>query len=84
MKKEKKHIFNLANPMPWHQGIEIVNNDYQNKGKTMKKTDEQKLIKLLKSLYGKNWLFNWQGQDNGFELILQVWKGKKWKTHFIF
>ena len=63
--------------MPCKQGIEIVNNDYQNKGKTMKKTDEQKLVKLLKSLYGKNWLFNWQGQDNGFELTLQVWKGKK-------
>ena len=39
--------------------------------------EEQKLVKLLKSLYGKNWLFNWQGQDNGFELNLQVWKGKK-------
>ena len=63
--------------MPYKQGIEIVNNDYQNKGKTMKKTDEQKLVKLLKSLYGKDWLFNWQGQDNGFELTVQVWKGKK-------
>ena len=63
--------------MPCKQGIEIVNNDYHNKGKTMKKTHEQKLVKLLKSLYGKNWLFNWQGQDNGFELTLQVWKGKK-------
>jgi hypothetical protein len=63
--------------MPCKQGIEIVNNDYHNKGKTMKKTDEQKLVKLLKSLYGKNWLFNWQGQDNGFELTVQVWKGKK-------
>ena len=63
--------------MPCKQGIEIVNKDYHNKGKTMKKTDEQKLVKFLKSLYGKNWLFNWQGQDNGFELTLQVWKGKK-------
>ena len=43
----------------------------------MKRKEEQKLVKLLKSLYGKNWLFNWQGQDKGFELNLQVWKGKK-------
>jgi len=43
----------------------------------MKKKEEQKLVKLLKSLYGKKWLFNWQGQDNGFALTLQVWKGKK-------
>jgi len=62
--------------MLWHQGIEIVNNDYHNKGK-MKRKEEQKLVKLLKALYKKNWLFNWQGQDNGFELTVQVWKGKK-------
>jgi hypothetical protein len=43
----------------------------------MKKQEEKKLVKLLKSLYGKNWLFNWKSQDNGFELNLQVWKGKK-------
>jgi len=63
--------------MPSTQGIEIVNNDYHNKGKTMKKQEEQKLVKLLKALYKKNWAFNWKGQDNGFELNLQVWKGKK-------
>jgi len=43
----------------------------------MKKKDEQKLVKLLKSLYGKNWFFNWRGQDNGFELTLQVSKERK-------
>ena len=43
----------------------------------MKRKEEQKLVKLLKSLYGKYWLFNWQGQDNGFELTVQVWKEKK-------
>jgi len=43
----------------------------------MKKKDEQKLVKLLKSLYGKNWFFNWKGQDNGFELILNVMKKGK-------
>jgi len=67
----------LINPMPLTQGIEIVNNDYQNKGRKMKKQEEQKLVKLLKALYKKNWAFDWKGQDNGFELNLQVWKGKK-------
>ena len=43
----------------------------------MKKQEEQKLVKLLKALYKKNWSFNWRGQDNGFELNLQVWKEKK-------
>ena len=39
--------------MPCSQGIEIVNNDYQNKGRKMKKQEEQKLVKLLKALYKK-------------------------------
>jgi len=43
----------------------------------MKKQEEQKLVKLLKALYKKNWAFDWKGQDKGFELNLQVWKGKK-------
>jgi len=47
------------------------------KGGKMKKQEEQKLVKLLKALYKKNWAFDWKGQDNGFELNLQVWKGKK-------
>jgi hypothetical protein len=42
----------------------------------MTKKEETKLVSLLKKLYGKDWSFNWKGQDNGFELILQVWKGK--------
>jgi hypothetical protein len=42
----------------------------------MTKKDEAKLVKLLKTLYKKNWAFNWKGQDNGFELTLNVWKGK--------
>jgi hypothetical protein len=43
----------------------------------MTKKEETKLVSLLKKLYGNNWSFNWRGQEKGFELILQVWKGKK-------
>ena len=46
----------------------------------MNKKNETKLVSLLKKLYGKNWSFTWKGQDNGFELILQVWKGKNEKS----
>jgi len=44
----------------------------------MKKKDENKLVKLLKKLYGNDWSFTWDSQDHGFNLNLQVWKGEKY------
>ena len=43
----------------------------------MTKKEENKLVKLLTELYKKNWNFNWNSQDNGFQLILQVYKKEK-------
>ena len=46
----------------------------------MTKKQEKELVKLLTKLYKKNWNFSWQGVDNGFELILQVYKNDKQLT----
>ena len=43
----------------------------------MTKKQEKELVKLLTKLYKKNWNFSWQGVDNGFQLILQVYKNDK-------
>lgn len=42
----------------------------------MKKKDENRLVELLKKLYGKNWTFFWKGKDNGFQLTLEVFNKK--------
>ena len=43
----------------------------------MTKKEENQLVKLLTKLYKKDWNFNWNSQDNGFQLILQVYKQEK-------
>ena len=40
----------------------------------MTKKEENQLVKLLNKLFKKVWNFNWNSQDNGFQLILQVYK----------
>ena len=42
--------------------------------------EENQLVKLLTKLYKKDWNFNWNSQDNGFQLILQVYKKEKQLT----
>jgi len=34
------------------------------------------LEKLLRKHYKNKWIFDWRGLDNGFELVLQVFKKK--------
>ena len=46
----------------------------------MLKKDETKLVKLLNKLYKKNWNFYWKSYDNGFQLILDVYKKDKQLT----
>lgn len=38
----------------------------------MTRKEEQELVRLLKKLYGENWQFEWQGEDDGFQLTIQV------------
>ena len=38
----------------------------------MTKREEAQLVKLLRKLYGEDWQFEWQGEDDGFSLTLQV------------
>jgi len=38
----------------------------------MTKREERLLVQLLKKLYGEDWQFTWQGEDNGFTLQLAV------------
>ena len=38
----------------------------------MTKKEEAQLVALLKQLYGDAWQFEWQGEDDGFSLTLQV------------
>jgi hypothetical protein len=40
----------------------------------MMNTDfEDELDNLLNKYYGKDWFFNWTGEDGGFQLILNVY-----------
>jgi hypothetical protein len=36
------------------------------------KKEEAQLVSLLKQLYGDAWQFEWQGEDDGFSLIIEV------------
>jgi hypothetical protein len=38
----------------------------------MTKREEAQLVKLLRKLYGEDWQLNWQGEDDGFSLIIEV------------
>jgi hypothetical protein len=38
----------------------------------MTKKEEAQLVSLLKQLYGDAWQFEWQGEDDGFSLIIEV------------
>ena len=38
----------------------------------MTKQEEAQLVRLLKNLYGENWQFEWQGEDDGFSMTIQV------------
>ncbi len=38
----------------------------------MTQREEQELVRLLKKLYGENWQFEWQGEDDGFSMTIQV------------
>jgi hypothetical protein len=38
----------------------------------MTKKEQAQLVALLKQLYGDAWQFEWQGEDDGFSLTLQV------------
>ncbi len=38
----------------------------------MTKKEEAQLVSLLKQLYGDAWQLEWQGEDDGFSLTLQV------------
>jgi len=43
----------------------------------MTKQEEAQLVRLLKKLYGENWQFEWQGEDDGFSLIIEVNRSTK-------
>jgi hypothetical protein len=43
----------------------------------MTKKEEKELVKLLTKFYKKDWNFNWNSEDDGFQLILQVYKREK-------
>jgi hypothetical protein len=43
----------------------------------MTKKEELELVRLLKKLYGENWQFEWQGEDDGFSMTIQVEKTTK-------
>ena len=34
---------------------------------------EKDLAKFLTEKFGKNWSFEWEGEEDGFSLVLQVW-----------
>ena len=38
----------------------------------MTKREEAQLVKLLRKLYGEDWQLNWQGEDDGFSLTIEV------------
>jgi hypothetical protein len=46
----------------------------------MTKKEEKELVKLLTKLYKKDWNFNWNSEDDGFQLILQVYTKQKQLT----
>jgi len=43
----------------------------------MTKKEENQLVALLKKLYGQDWQLNWQGEDDGFSLTIEVQKQPK-------
>ena len=43
----------------------------------MTKKEENQLAALLKKLYGRDWQLNWQGEDDGFSLTVEVQKSAK-------
>ena len=43
----------------------------------MTKKEENQLVTLLKKLYGQDWQLNWQGEDDGFSLTVEVQKPAK-------
>ena len=34
---------------------------------------EKDLAKFLTEKFGKNWSYQWEGEEDGFSLVLQVW-----------
>ncbi len=34
---------------------------------------EEDLAKFLTEKFGKNWSYQWEGEEGGFSLVLQVW-----------
>ena len=43
----------------------------------MTKQEEAQLVRLLKKMYGENWQLNWQGEDDGFSLTIEVNRSTK-------
>lgn len=43
----------------------------------MTKKEERLLVDLLIKLYGNDWQFHWQGEDDGFSMTIEVEKTTK-------